>query len=108
MFRVAFCLIQLFASFVAFNYADSDVSYYICESEVPSLLGKYTKSEFYHNDIPVWKYKDYSMYRHNEFWYIGSLVEWPPKTYYRCVDFEGSPNVLNFLYATHNLQSGCM
>jgi len=29
---------------------------------------------------------DMSFFRNNEFWYIGSLLSWPPETHYRCVD----------------------
>ena len=32
---------------------------------------------------------DRSFFRNKGFWYLGSLANWPPDTYFRCVDGEG-------------------
>ncbi|KAJ1438852.1 hypothetical protein B484DRAFT_444318 [Ochromonadaceae sp. CCMP2298] len=69
-------------------HASTDI--YICQSDDPKLLGKYSATRENLDSAPIYSNaNDMSFFRNKGFWYIGDLQPWPPVTHYRCVEHEG-------------------
>jgi hypothetical protein len=75
---------------VACVLADTNItnstSFYICEpTGMAKHVGTYS-ARGYQDGIAKYTNKaGISIYRHNGYWYIGDVTNWPPTTHYRCV-----------------------
>jgi len=67
--------------------------YHICSAGLPEVVGEF-KEDGAFDGVSKFSHlinEDISIYRHNGVWYIGSFVEWPPNTFYRCGNCDHGP-----------------
>merc|ERR1719316_2559336 len=61
-------------------------NYHCCSAGEPRFLGTY-KEDGEQDGAPKFTNSNgMTVFRNNGFWYMGDMVEWPPKTFYRCVE----------------------
>ena len=91
MFRLAsiFGLLACIVLSQVMVSADEVSEIFVCSSPDESFLGKYTPGNSIDGTPSFVNENDMAFFRHNKFWYLGDLHQWPPVTHYRCVDYEG-------------------